>query len=114
MTYKESLNIQNFQLGLFEGDGAFDMPIILPFEGTYEACDFLGFGEKPSEQNKYWCHFFLDDYRFQRVWNQPTRYIEMLRQFKYVLAPDFSMFVDYPKALAMYNCFRKHWCARYW
>ena len=23
-------------------------------------------------------HFFIDDYRFERIWNQPDRYIEIL------------------------------------
>lgn len=25
-------------------------------------------------------HFFIDDYRFIRVWNQPDRYIQMLKK----------------------------------
>lgn len=116
MTYKQSLNILNFQLGRFDGDGEFDIPKIEPF-GSGEMLDvpaFVGFGEKCDSPNEYGCHFFLDDYRFQRVWNSPIRYIEILRRYKYVLSPDFSMFTDYPKALSLYNHYRKHWCARFW
>lgn len=36
-------------------------------------------------------HFFEEDYFFERLWNNPVRYLDMLRHFKYVIMPDFSM-----------------------
>lgn len=59
-------------------------------------------------------HFFLDDYQFIRVWNKPETYLPLLRGFKYVLAPDFSTFVDTPLAVQINSHFKKHWCAAYW
>ncbi len=114
-TYIQSLNIQNFQLGRFEGEGKMDIQIIYPTKAAkVKKCVFAGFGENVDDERKYGCHFFQDDYRFQRVWNSPLRYLCALRKYKTVLAPDFSLFVDYPKALAVYNHYRKHWCARDW
>ena len=114
MTYKQSINIQNFQLAEFESEGSFDFPVIQGYENTIEPCMFAGFGEKIADPQGYGCHFFLDDYRIQRVWNNPMRYIPMLRRYKFVLAPDFSLYIDYPKALCIYNKYRKNWCARFW
>ena len=37
----------------------------------------------------------------------------MLKQFKYVFSPDFSIYSDYPKALQIYNHYRKHWVGAY-
>ena len=59
-------------------------------------------------------HFFLDDYQFMRLWNNPERYIDLLKKFNCVLSPDFSLYADYPTALQIYNHYRKHWLAAYW
>ena len=59
-------------------------------------------------------HFFLHDYQFERVWNYPDRYTEILSKFAFVLSPDFSPYSDSPKAIQIYNVYRNRWCARYW
>lgn len=37
----------------------------------------------------------------------------MLGQFQYVLTPDFSTYTDFPKAIQIYNHYRKHWIGVY-
>ena len=37
----------------------------------------------------------------------------MLSEFRYVMAPDFSMYTDFPKAIQIYNHYRKHWVGAY-
>ncbi len=59
-------------------------------------------------------HFYLDDYQFERVWNTPERYIKMLSDFDYVYQPDFSLFVDMPYPVQLYNHYRKQWVASLW
>lgn len=62
----------------------------------------------------YSCHFFIDDYQFERLWNNPRAYIDILKSFKYVLQPDFSLFTDIPIAISQYNHFRKQWLGAYY
>lgn len=38
----------------------------------------------------------------------------MLRNFKAVCTPDFSTYTDFPKAIQIYNHYRKHWLGAYW
>ena len=114
MTYKQSLNIQNYQLGHFDGEGVYDFPAIEGVSAIKIPDSFVGFGERSNDCSKQGCHFFLDDYRIQRVWNNPLKYVEMLRKYAFVLSPDFSLYVDYPVALSIYNKYRKNWCARFW
>lgn len=59
-------------------------------------------------------HFFTQDYQFQRVWFQPDRYLPALLRVGAVLSPDFSLYADTPKALQVYNHYRKHWLGAYW
>jgi len=60
------------------------------------------------------CHFFVDDYRFERLWNQPERYIDTLRKYDGVLSPDFSMYTDMPLPMQAWNSYRSKALARYW
>ena len=113
MTYVQSLNVQNFPLGCFEGEGEYDIPIIKP-EFEYYDCPFCGFDKRYIESDTHGAHFFYDDSKTLRVWNSPKRYINALSKFRYILAPTFSMHPDYPAALSVYNQYRRHWCARYW
>ena len=59
-------------------------------------------------------HFFIDDYLFQRAWNDPCRYAHLLSGYQAVMTPDFSMFTDYPVAVQLYNHWRKHLLGAYW
>lgn len=95
--------------------GAFDIPYIYGMDDNYP-CDYIGFNYASTERHPQdkGCHFYLDDYQFVRVWNNPSQYINLLRRFKYVLSPDFSMFTDYDTALNIYSHYKKHFLAAYW
>lgn len=51
-------------------------------------------------------HFFIDDYQFERIWNLPYRYVECLRQFQCIIAPDFSQYTDMPYPQRIWNNYR--------
>ncbi len=59
-------------------------------------------------------HFFLYDYRFERVWKNPEADIEKLSRYRAVLSPDFSMYLEMAPVMQMYNVFRNRWCGAYW
>lgn len=106
-------NYENQQKVIFEGAGEYGIPEI---EATnYEECDFISFNYAAGCKSRAdkGCHFFIDDYQFQRLWSQPDRYMDMLGDFRYVMSPDFSTYTDFPKALQVYNHFRKHWIGAY-
>lgn len=111
--YRQTKNYENLQKRIFGGVGEYDIPQIKPVQ--YTECDWIGFnyakGEKYRENKG--IHFFLDDYQFNRLWNDIDRYVDMLSQFKYVLSPDFSTYTDFPKAIQIYNHYRKHWVGAY-
>lgn len=111
--YKAQRNYENIQKALYEGVGSYRIPEIKPTH--YDNCEWIGFNYAKSATDRE-CkgvHFFLDDYQFIRVWTNIDQYIPMLQQFKYVLTPDFSLYTDFPKALQVYNHYRKHWLGAY-
>lgn len=107
------INYLNLQKAIFEGIGKYDIPQLEPTE--FDNCELIGFNQVKQCKNRHnkAVHFFLDDYQFERVWNRPDTYIRMLKQFRCVFSPDFSIYCDYPKALQIYNHYRKHWIGAY-
>jgi hypothetical protein len=60
-------------------------------------------------------HFFLDDYRFESVWNHPHKALNALRLYgQVVLSPDFSLYRDWPLAVQLWNTYRNRWCGAKW
>lgn len=104
---------------IFFGVGDYDIPEILP-ESEVSVKEWIGFNYARNAKYKdcvpanTGVHFFLDDYQFERVWTEPTRYLDRVRKFDVVLSPDFSMYTDFPKAVQIYQHYRKHWLGRYW
>ena len=41
-------------------------------------------------------HFFLDDYKFISVVKHPEKYLEKLKQYKFVITPDASLYNEMP------------------
>jgi hypothetical protein len=58
-------------------------------------------------------HFFLDDYKFEVIWNDPLPRIEKLKSYKAVLSPNFSVYTEMPMPIKIYNTFRSRWCGAY-
>lgn len=51
-------------------------------------------------------HFYVDDYQFERVWNRPDFYVDKMGYFDCVLTPDFSLYMDMPKPMKIWNIYR--------
>lgn len=60
------------------------------------------------------CHFFIDDYQFERVWSRPTAYLDALRGFDCVLTPDFSLYMDMPDPMQRWNRYRSQALGLWW
>lgn len=99
----EAYNLPYVDLGRCEG--AFQMPII---EGEDHIPDSLvGFNYALSSKDKsVGVHFYVDDYQFERIWNEPEKYINVLKDYDCVLTPDFSLYMDMPLSMKIWNVFR--------
>lgn len=86
-------------------DGKYQIPIIE--NDNYIPDDIIGFNyAKTSENYDAGVHFYLDDYQFERIWNNPTDYIEILEKYSCVFSPDFSLYMDMPIIMKMWNIYR--------
>lgn len=93
--------------------GFYNMPII-------KACDFvpselMGFNYSTNAtETNCGVHFFIDDYQFERCWNNPDFNTERLKRFQCVLTPDWSLYMDMPMALKVWNVYRSRLIGQIW
>lgn len=108
-------NILQLEKAQFPGVGKFDIPQLEPVKDLPEITEWIGFNYMLSEKNPEGkgVHFFVRDYQFERLWNNPDKYVEKLSRFAAVATPDFSPYGDMPLALQIFNHYRKHWVGRY-
>ena len=104
----------------FPGKGKLKIPIIPKFQespGDFDDLLLIGFDKTHLEDQNHldrMVHFFLYDYRFERVWKNPDNDIEKLSRYRAVLSPDFSMYLKMAPVMQLYNVFRNRWCGAYW
>lgn len=106
----------NLEKGIFPGDGPYDIPIIKP--EPFVQLDYVRFNEAQKLKDSvahsdYGVHFFVDDYYFDKIWNQFNRYMRMLSNFGAVLTPDWSIYTDWPVAVNIWNHYKKHYVGAY-
>ena len=106
---------ENLDKAVFPGIGKYDIPRILPMK-VEQPVEMIGFNfaAKYKHPERVGIHFFLKDYQFSRLWTSPDMYTGMLRRFRFVCTPDFSMYTDFPLALQINSHYRKHWLGAYW
>ena len=111
---KTNIAYENLGRRMYEGVGDFGIPRVRPTQIDMPQ-EFIGFNYAAStrERSDKGIHFFVDDYQFNRLWVNPDKYLPMLQQFRCVMTPDFSMYTDFPKAIQIYNHYRKHWIGAY-
>lgn len=105
----------NIDTALFEGVGEYRIPKILPTTELFIK-DWIGFNYHATTRKHRevtGVHFFLYDHQFERLWNFPKRYAPVMSKFGCMLSPDYSMYLDFPKAVQVFNHYRKHWVGAY-
>ena len=108
-------NYLNLSKAIYDGVGDYDIPEIIGMKDfdipKFKQFNYCLSGKVSASDG---VSFFLDDYQFERVWNKPEKYVDVLKKYKVVLSPDFSLFLDFPKSIQIFNHYRKHWVAKYW
>lgn len=113
MTSQEFRNNPMFLRNQFEQDGIFGIPKLKKDEIDLEEIAFIGYDKLQREETNKIVHFFLNDYKFEVMWNHPESKIERLRAYRAVLTPNFSMYTEMPLSLQLYNTFRSRWCGAF-
>ena len=91
------------------------MPII--HAENFTPTDLIGFKyamQTPDDQKQCGIHCFIDDYQFERLWNKPDDYIELLSGFECFCSPDFSLYLDMTMPTKIWNVYRSRLLGAYY
>lgn len=102
----DSLNLKKFH---FKTTGKYEIPLIR--KNKVKINTLTPFGTKNFNGT---AHFYLYDRLFERIWNKPKKYVNMLKKYDNILSPDFSPYDDYPLTIQLFNIYRNRWCGAYY
>lgn len=89
----------------FRCAGFYQMPTLEP--ETFVPERLIDFNAaKSSKEFDCGVHFFIDDYRFECFWNSPAQYVDKMRLYECAFTPDFSLYMDMPMAMKIWNIYR--------
>ena len=90
------------------------MPII--HKTNFVPSDMIGFKYVMADtsEKKVGIHCFIDDYQFERLWNRPDEYIELVRPYECMLSPDFSLYTDMTMPTKIWNVYRSRLIGAYY
>jgi len=98
---------------LWATDNQWDIPVLLP-QWQADALDLpvnkWGVGRKIMGSGT--IHFYTQDMKFEYLWKNPQGLINY--GCVNAVEPNFSTNAQMPKALVLYQTYRKRWMARYW
>jgi len=103
----------------FLGEGKLKLPDIPKCILTQEELDglrLIGYDRAKNGNDSHFnrmVHFFLYDYKFEDIWTAPEKRVEVLKKYRAVLSPDFSMYLEMHPAMQLYNTFRNRWVGAY-
>ena len=67
-----------------------------------------------EENKKKGVHFFVDDYRFNGIYDNPERTFKRYSQYAFLLSPDFSTYADMDFWRQLESVAKNRWVGAYW
>ncbi len=114
----ESRSKQTFLRNEFDVFGKWNIPFIRKTELDLAGLGLISYTDiktNDTQENKQrGVHFYIDDYRMEGLYYNPTKSIHRLGQYKFLISPDYSLYSDMPRAIQLFNVFKSRWCGAYW
>jgi len=118
LTSKDMRSCEAFMRNSFEGTGKWGIPIIRKQSIDLDNVDLIAYSDtrildsNPNLQKG--VHFFVDDYRFSGIYNNPSRSFVKLQQYAFVLTPDFSTYAEMQPWRQIESVAHGRWCGALW
>lgn len=96
--------------------GEYDIPKLKGIHiRDLNSIDMIGFNYATQNNidKDLYIHFYLGDYKIEKLWKLPDRYLGVISKYRGMILPDFSLYVNMPKALQIYNLYRNMWLGAY-
>jgi hypothetical protein len=99
---------------LFESNNEFDIPTLrLDLQASQVLNPVAPWGYSARDaKNIGTYHFYVDDYRFTGLWDDPNKLIKA--GVPVVIEPNLSLYDNTPRGYGLFLIYKKRWIARYW
>lgn len=107
-----------FMRNEFETMGKWNIPIIKKQTISLKNIELIACSNTRNNDNennkKKGVHFFVDDYRFEGIYNHPAKSLKKYSQYAFLLSPDFSTYAEMNLWRQIENVAKNRWCGAYW
>ena len=107
-----------FMRNTFEARGKYGFSLIKKQDFNIENPTLIACSDTRSNDNesnkKNGVHFFVDDYRFNGIYDNPERSLERYSQYAFLLSPDFSTYADMELWRQIESVAKNRWVGAYW
>jgi len=113
--FRETLDFFHLNKFMAYANNKYDIPLVK--KQSLEISELIGFNyclSAKKEDYSKTIHFYLDDYQFDRVWNNPYYYTPTLKMFNGAISATFSTYADMPLAIQIYNIYRNRYLGALW
>ena len=104
--FKKKATIGNLHLFNPSATCQLEMPTIAPYSGKLPRFLVPFHQARSSSFRQAFIHFYIDDYSFESLWNNPERYLPLMQSFEGVIGTDFSQMGNMPYPQRLWNCYR--------
>lgn len=102
----------------FDVTGKWDIPIVKKQDIPLDNVRLIAYSDTRQndrpDNTACGVHFFIDDYRFTGIYNNPERSIKKLSQYAFLLTPDYSTYYDMNYWRQLESVAHSHWVGAYW
>ena len=107
-----------FMRNTFASTGKWGIPIVHKQELDFSSIGLIACSDTRSndheENKKKGVHFFVDDYRFEGIYNNPERSLNRYSQYAFLLTPEFSLYADMNLWRQLESTAKNRWVGAYW
>lgn len=118
MTSKSMRDNPLFMRNNFDSTGKWGIPLIRKQELSINDIMLVACSDTRADDNeenrKKGVHFFVDDYRFNGIYDNPERTFERYSQYAFLLSPDFSTYADMDLWRQLESVAKNRWVGAYW
>lgn len=118
MTSLEMRNNSLFMRNCFDTAGKWQIPMVKKQEINTKNISLVACSDTRANDNeinkKKGVHFFVDDYRFSGIYENPDRSLDRYSQYAFLLTPDFSTYADMNLWRQLESVAKNRWVGAYW
>lgn len=118
MTSKHMRENPLFMRNNYNSDGKWGLPVIKKQTIDTTAIELIACSDtRPHEREdnkRFGVHFFVDDYRFNGIYDNPEKTLDKYSQYKFLLSPDYSTYADMNLWRQIESVAKNRWVGAYW